>query len=214
VSVHPVHLKDDQLLDCYVTTRGGDTLDPRLAEHLSECPECAGSYDELVTFMEGLRNVADAETDMLFPATQLAAQQQAIMRRIEHVHRSARVISFPGHEPASHAPLGTRFTPRWTAAAAAACLFLGVALGAFIGPDPLHRGNRRAASAPAMAVARPAPAQTSLPVRVNTAQTAQELDDDAFFGELEVALASPHTRELLAFDALTPHVQDVDLRER
>jgi hypothetical protein len=212
VSVHPVHLKDDQLLDCYTTTRNGEALDPRLAEHLSECEHCTASYTELVGFLEGLRDVADAETDALFPAAELAAQQHAIMRRIEHVHRSARVISFPGHETVSRAPLGTRFTPRWTAAAAAACLFLGVALGAFIGPDPLHRSLRRAAPSPAMGVARPAAERP--PVRVNTVQAEPELDDDAFFGELEVALASPHTRELKAFDALTPRIQDIDLRER
>jgi hypothetical protein len=38
------------------------------------------------------------------------------------------------------------------------------------------------------------------------------VDDDEFLGELEVALARPHTRELLAYDALTPHVRDIDLR--
>jgi hypothetical protein len=33
--------------------------------------------------------------------------------------------------------------------------------------------------------------------------------DDAFLSDLEVALERPHTRELLAFDALTPHVREV-----
>jgi hypothetical protein len=32
--------------------------------------------------------------------------------------------------------------------------------------------------------------------------------------ELEVALASPHTRELQPFDAMTPHVRDIYARER
>jgi hypothetical protein len=127
------------------------------------------------------------------------------------VHRSARVISFPGREAEGRPALGTRFTPRWTAAAAAACLFAGVALGAFIGPDPLHRGARRTASSPSMTVA-PRPASAAAPVRVNTAEPEPLVDDDEFLGELEVALARPHTRELLAYDALTPHVRDIDLR--
>ena len=33
--------------------------------------------------------------------------------------------------------------------------------------------------------------------------------DDAFLSELELALERPHTRELLAFDALTPHVREI-----
>ena len=212
MSVHPAHLKDDQLLDCYMSGRAGEAPDPRIAEHLTDCAECAVSYDELVTFLENMRDVADAETDALFPVERLAAQQHTIMRRIEHVHRSARVISFPGREAEGRPALGTRFTPRWTAAAAAACLIAGVALGAFIGPDPLHRAPRRSASPSITVAARPAPA--AAPVRVNTIEAEPLVDDDEFLGQLEVALARPHTRELLAFDALTPHVRDIDLRER
>jgi hypothetical protein len=33
--------------------------------------------------------------------------------------------------------------------------------------------------------------------------------DDAFLSDLEVAMARPHTRERLAFDALTPHVREI-----
>jgi hypothetical protein len=33
--------------------------------------------------------------------------------------------------------------------------------------------------------------------------------DDAFLSELELALERPHTRELRAFDALTPHVREI-----
>lgn len=208
MSVHPGHLKDDQLLDCYVSARGGEMPDPRVAEHLSDCTHCACSYDEIVTLMEGLRDVADAETDALFPAERLAHQQEEILRRIEHVHRSARVISFPGREPALRPHAGSRLTPRWTAAAAAACLFLGVALGAFIGPD-FHRASapERQTAPPPMTVATPAPAP-----RVGVADAQPPVDNDAFIGELEFALARPHTRELQAFDALTPHVRDIDFR--
>jgi len=33
--------------------------------------------------------------------------------------------------------------------------------------------------------------------------------DDAFLSDLEIALERPHTRELQAFDALTPHVREI-----
>ena len=34
-------------------------------------------------------------------------------------------------------------------------------------------------------------------------------DDAAFLSDLELALERPHTRELQAFDALTPHVREI-----
>ncbi len=37
----------------------------------------------------------------------------------------------------------------------------------------------------------------------------QVATDDAFLSELEIALERPHTRELRAFDAFTPHVREV-----
>jgi anti-sigma factor RsiW len=208
------HLKNEQILDCYVATRAGEPPDPRTAEHLSDCMACAASYEGLAGFMETLRDTADEEVDLAFPAERLVAQQHAIARRIEHVHRSARVISFPHHETTARPTLGTRFTPRWTAAAAAACLFAGVALGAFIGPD-LHRNASRtaptAASSRTVAVPRPAAPQ---PVRGSRAAPHVVPDDDEFLSELEFALARPHTRELQAFDALTPHVRDIEFLER
>jgi hypothetical protein len=215
VSVHPAHLKDEQLLECYVTARAGEAPDPRLAEHLSDCTHCANSYDTLVTFMEHARDAADAETDVHFPAERLAAQQQQILARIEHVHRSARVITFPGGESGGRHHVVTRLTPRWTAAAAAACLFVGVALGAFIGPDPLHRGATGRTTAATSVTPRPAPARpVAAPVRVSPVEPEPFVDDDAFLGELEFALARPHTRELQPFDAMTPHVRDIDFREK
>jgi hypothetical protein len=36
--------------------------------------------------------------------------------------------------------------------------------------------------------------------------------DEAFFSELELALERPHTRELLAFEALTPHIREVSAK--
>jgi hypothetical protein len=42
-----------------------------------------------------------------------------------------------------------------------------------------------------------------------SALTADGAADDAFLSELEFALDRPQTRELVAFDAFTPHVREI-----
>jgi anti-sigma factor RsiW len=188
------HLHDDRLFDCYLTERGGDALDPPAAEHLADCDACGARYAELTAFMDTLRREAEADADAVFTPDLLRAQQQQIARRLEHVGRPARVISFPSR--IVRRTIGasqSRTAPRWVAAAAAAGLFLGVALGASYEWN-LRHAPTRAFGARDMS-ARIAPAASA--------------DDDAFLSDLELALERPHTRELQAFDALTPHVREI-----
>ena len=208
--VHSGHLKDDHLFECYLATRTGEELDPRAAEHLADCDQCVARYDEVVAFMDTTRQAADAETDAEFTAERLLVQQQQILRRLEHVHRSARVITFPGRDTLSGSRTVGRLTPRWLAAAAAAGLFIGVAVGGYFAPERFHRSvARQVAERPMTVQQRPA---APAAVRVNTAL--EDPDDDAFLMELELALARPHTRELQPFDAMTPHVRDINNQER
>ena len=208
--VHASHLKDDHLAECYFAVRAGEPLDPRMAEHLDDCVACEARFDEFRTFMDGLRDEAEADTDAVFTDARLRAQQHHILQRLQHVQRSARVITFPGREPASAPSHATvRVAPRWLAAAAAACLCIGAGLGAYVGP---RRTPARTASAPASVTQRPAAPVASPAVLVSTAKA--DADDDAFLMELELALAAPHTRELQPFDALTPHVRDIENRGR
>jgi anti-sigma factor RsiW len=208
-----LHLHDDRLFDCYLTARHGDAVDPLVAEHLTDCATCASRYAELGSLMDGLATKAAAESDAIFTAERLRAQQQQILRRVEHVGRPARVISFPSHlptdrsqHPAPHA------RSRWIAGAAAAGLFIGVGLGAAIEWQrhvrDLSSGvavASRAADAPASAVPAASPAATEL-----VATPAVEVaGDDAFLSDLEVALERTQTRELRAIDALTPHVREI-----
>ena len=99
----------------------------------------------------------------------------------------------------------SRSAPRWVAAAAAAGLFVGVAVGAS------YHVARAVQAAGASAAARwprhdaPVAARSVDPARRSSA-------DDAFLSDLEIALERPHTRELQAFDALTPHVREVTTR--
>ena len=208
--VHASHLKDDHLFECYFAARAGEPLDPRMVEHLGDCAACEARYDEFREFMDGVREDAEADTDAMFTDERLRVQQQQILQRLQHVQRSARVITFPGREAAAISGHATvRVAPRWLAAAAAACLCVGAGLGVWVGPGRPAWTSR---PAPAAVVQGPAAVVASPAVLVSTAKAAA--DDDAFLMELELALAAPHTRELQSFDALTPHVRDIENRER
>lgn len=198
------HLREDRLFDCYLAERNGEAIDPPTAEHLSDCPSCGARFTELTSFMDGLSREGKAEADAVFTADRLRAQHQQIARRLEHVGRPARVISFPGQLVRRTITASTSHTaPRWVAAAAAAGLFVGIALGASYEWESHVRT--------AQTVAREANAARPprfAPVPARSASTVEVATDDVFLSELEVALERPQTRELVAFDALTPHVRE------
>jgi hypothetical protein len=196
----PHHLAEDLLFDCYETARTGEPLDPRSAEHLADCPECADRYAELSRFMEGLRTEADAEIDALFPAESLDAQRQSILRRIEHLGHAARVITFPGRLAAQQMTRGRLRVSPWAATAAAACLFVGVAVGMFY--DARNH-------APQYSVIRSAPALPAAQATAGNGPAPVALDTDTFLSELERALGGPQTPELRSLDVLTPHVREI-----
>jgi anti-sigma factor RsiW len=199
------HLQEERLFDCYLAVRAGESLDPPVAEHLTDCDACTERYAEITQFMETLSVEAASEADAIFTPERLRAQHQHIVRRLEHLGHPARVITFPGL--AANRVLGSpapRLTRRWIAATAAAGLFIGVGVfldreTARVTPAPHDRGIARQVllKAPEAAeVARPDAFQA----------------DEAFLSELELAGDRPRTHELLAFDALTPHVREITLR--
>jgi hypothetical protein len=211
------HLHDDRLFDCYVADRTGESPDPPAAEHLLTCEACAARYAELTAFMDGVRAQGDAEADSVFTPERLWNQQQQIMRRIEHVGRAARIISFPSR--VGRRVVGaTRVAPRWLAAAAAAGLFVGVAVGGMLfdagtgSPVPTtlmarSKPPRRMAAPPPVRVTSPASVVETAPSPPPVVKPATS-DDDTFLSELENALEH-RPRELQPYDALTPHVRDV-----
>jgi hypothetical protein len=196
------HLHDERLFESYIAERAGDAIDPPVAEHLNECATCGVRYRELASFMDTLREQGEAEADAIFTPERLRAQQQQIDRRLEHIGRPARVISFPTRIVRRTMDASrSRMAPRWLAAAAAAGLFVGVALGASY---ELHARRVPASTfVPHEVTARIAPIATRGTVPPDVAS------DDAFLSDLELALERPHTRELQAFDAFTPHVREV-----
>jgi len=204
VNPRACHLQEERLFDSYLAERGGASIDPPVAEHLADCTACGTRYAELTAFMDALRRDGDVEADAIFTPERLRLQQQQIVRRIALVGRPARVLSFPGRIVRRTIDASTSRTPRWVAAAAAAGLLVGVAVGAsFQWRDQvqsrqsfLSDGGR-------------ARAPRSNPVATRGNGTAEVVSDDAFLSDLELALERPHTRELQAFDALTPHVREI-----
>jgi hypothetical protein len=202
------HLGEEALFDCYLAARHGEPLDPPSAEHLADCAACAARFGDLTGFMDGLGAEARAETDAIFTPERLRAQQLQIAKRLAHVGRAARVISFPARVASgAMAATATRIAPRWLAAAAAAGLFFGAALGAS------YEWETRAHPAASLRVARgSSPARSHLtPVATRGTTPPVVADDDAFLTDLDAALERPRTRALMPFDALTPHVRDISV---
>jgi anti-sigma factor RsiW len=199
------HLQEERLFDSYLAERGGDAIDPRIAEHLADCAACGARYAELTAFMNALRREGETEADAIFTPERLRLQQQQIVKRIALVGRPARVLSFPGRIVRRTISASTsRTPPRWVAAAAAAGLFVGVAVGASFQWRSQLQGRQSF-----LTDASRARAQRITPVATGGSGQADVAADDAFLSDLEIALERPHTRELQAFDALTPHVREI-----
>jgi anti-sigma factor RsiW len=207
VTIRAPHIQEERLLDSYLSERAEEPIDPPVAEHLAGCDACAVRYAEFTQFMDGLRTEAAGEADAIFTPERLLLQQQQIVRRLEHVGRAARVISFPGRFTRSHTDVSARMAPRWVAAVAAAGVIFGVGLGASLEWERRARSERRVATiAHQVNTARPS---RLVPVATRGSAAATVADDDAFLSELDLALERPRTRELLAFDAFTPHVREI-----
>lgn len=199
------HLQERRLFESYLAVRSGERLDPPIADHLTDCPQCSRRYAELTEFMEALSVAATHEVDAIFTPERLRLQQQQIARRLEHVGHPARVISFPGRATARRiGAVAPRLARRWVAASLAAGLFIGVGTGIFLDWQASRAFGRR----------RPVATQAVItePSLVDMTLADPSEGDEAFLSEIEVAGQRPRIRELLAVDALTPHAREITLR--
>jgi hypothetical protein len=201
------HLQDERLFECYLAERSGGPIDPPAAEHLADCDACARRYTDFASLLEEVRADGAAAADEVFTPDRLGAQQQQIARRLEHIVHPARIISFPSRVVRrTMTASGSLPATRWIAAAAAAGLFVGVAVGASYQFGP--RAQRLASSvltlAPGTLIGPPVGS-------IGTVGSGQAIiaSEDQAMSDLELALERPHTRELVAFDAFTPHVRDI-----
>src|SRR5262249_11904577 len=160
-------------------------------------------YADLAAFMDDLQEGGTAEADAVFTPERLRAQQAQITRRLEHVGRAARVISFPGRfVRRTMTATSSRMAPRWAAAAAAAGLVVGVSLGA----SYQYGSHGLPLSQMSQTIVRSTGVPSLAPVATRGDAPAEVAADDAFLSDLDLALERPHTRELVAFDAFTPHI--------
>ena len=207
---HAHHIQEERLFDCYFAERDGEPPDPPVVDHLAECAECGKRYADLTRFMDGLRAEAEMESDAVFSPERLHTQQQQIVRRLDVGH-AARVISFPGQSGRPRVNSTPRIATRWIAAAAAAGLFVGLAVGMFSGSQTFKSARQMSAGSYEAPSARPA---YFTPAAARGNGLALDPSDDAFMSELDVALEQPRTRELLPFEALTPYMREVSDRLR
>jgi hypothetical protein len=209
------HLSDDRLVECYFAGALGDPMEPAAAEHLAVCEECGTRARALSSVLNELRADAHAATNEVFTTDRLREQHDHILRRLEHMNRPARVLSFPGRVKRRISNGARRVTPRWLAAAAAAGLFVG-AVGGRLLPGMRALPGMYTASGRSVAVGprSTAPRASTAPVvhAVMPAGMVDAFDDATFLKELELALAQTHPRELQPFDALTPHVRAAQVR--
>ena len=118
--------------------------------HLNHCDICLTRLVELTRWLDDVRDVAMAEADTAFPPERLAAQQAQILRRIEHLDRPARLLSFPAAKTTAHGPAADhhhRTWPGWIIAGVtgvAAGLVLGVFADQLVNLQSAKRDAARA----------------------------------------------------------------------
>jgi predicted anti-sigma-YlaC factor YlaD len=193
------HLQEERIYDHYLAERCDEPADPPVTDHLADCDPCGARYAEIAEFLDGLRGEADADTDAVFTADRLRAQQVRIARRLEHVGRAARIISFPGRSAARSMVAGaSRAATRWVATAAAAGLLIGVGAGMFYDSGARYSSRQSAVGRSA-----------SFEAATSVATPSTDSAEDEFMSEIEIAADRPYTLELAPFDALTPYIREV-----
>jgi len=190
------HLDEAALVSLWTdATLGGS---PVAHPHLERCSACRNRFAELAAWLDTMRLDAVAEADEHFSTERLATQNTQILRRLEAAERPARVIAFPTFTQ----PFTSRSShvSRWTAAAAAAGLIVGVGLGQLT--DLRHSLTPRTpAGAPLTATAPPVGVAATVPLPKPGGR------EELFLSELDASI-SRAPAELRALDAFTPRAGD------
>lgn len=167
--------------------------------HVERCAGCQARLAELRAWTRATAADAAEAADAVFTPARLAAQRASVLKRLESAGRSARVIAFPHGAPAPAAIRPARVL-RWTAAAAAAGLMIGVASGHLLEWHP--EGARTASAGPAPAV----PLSRIVSSPGNHAAPAEMLDEERL---LEAAYDRVAVDALEAIDDITPRAGEL-----
>ena len=201
------HLSEDRLIEAALAAQSDPFVPAPTAQtiHLRTCDHCAARYEEIAAFLDNLAANVSADFDTVFTAERLLAQRQKVSRRLSRLlglDPRARVLRFPSS--GARLPRTGARARRWMAAAAVACLVLGVAAGRLIPFPPASRDQPAAASGP------PNPAV----VATDLGEPAGYGAEDDLLTEIEAALGNPGIYELRAIDAMTPRIREVAVNIR
>ena len=199
------HPADDRLIALYF----GDEGSMETRKHLHGCESCTWRYTELTAPLQMLRQDAVSEADEVFGETRLAAQRDAIGRRLDEGTRGGRVVPFPGAAQRQERSLVSRPIARWIAAAAAAGLIIGLSVGRLAMP-----GGSSPSYAPRTAHVVPSPASSGVQVRPTVYTPSDAASDEAFLTAVDLAAARQRIAALSALDAMTPHAREAVLARR
>lgn len=209
------HLDDTAFAELWTAdaAAGRDSDDSRDTEpHLAACAHCRTRYAAFTGWLDDLRTDAHGEIDEQFTPDRLAAQQSAVLRRLENLERPARVIAFPRFARPVSAPQS--HVQRWIAAAAAAGLIIGLAAGQLF---DLRRGLLIGAPGAGTAVTErvaQAPGVARDTDVTPAAYVSPAADDEALvYGDGELTLRSVRVSSLRPMDDITPQARDF-LRRR
>ena len=233
------HLLEDHLLAIAVgttTTTTRVSTWTAAARHLRACAQCESRLTALTTRLRAIPEVADAAVEDVFTPQRLQTQRTRIKHRLAQLVgtvKPARVLSFP-FSGRPFRQLGAR-PGRWLAATAAAGVLLGVTAGQLI---HFHPGETRIATVgetddnadrSTAALNRPTgtldmTGTVELPPPGGDGQSqtapltldefATLMTEEAFLGNLDLALTSFRVSELESIDALTPRVRDLSINIR
>ncbi len=186
------HLHDRRLL---ALLEGGGA--PGERAHLEGCPDCGERLAELRAFLDGLRREAEADCEAALSPARLAAGRRRVRRRVRRAagRDGARVLPFPG--PARPRPAVAARSRWWLGAAAAAGLFIGLAVGRFDAGLGLGGADASAGIV------------TAGNATERAADPESHAGDELFLEELERVLASPSIPVLAPLDELTPRLAEV-----
>jgi len=194
------HLRDDQMIAVYIGAEPRFGRQDSSQSHLHWCTSCARRYEEFVERMTRLRDDASAEADAVFPPARLEAQRLQILDRLERASHPARVLPFPAHSGQSLSIFTGNQVRRWIAAAAAAGLIIGLALGRVADLRrmmPQGRGVHVTATAPPR------------PVEAAPRVVEPKLNEEEIFSRAEQAQGRLMVDVLESLDAITPQPQTV-----
>lgn len=197
------HLDDSALIRRYLAERGLEALaasDEAGLRHLVRCASCEERYVAMQRAFDEVRDAAIDRADAVVTPERLAEQRARILRRIDTLYASPRVLAFPNGSAPSHPSGLPPLVLRWAAVAAAAGLVIGLTAGQFV------HFRRDGISVARSTVSAPAPAMIgatrSTPV-LRAVNRLPALDENEFLSEMALAAAAPQAAELRAIYAFT-----------